>query len=104
MGIFLTRVCTIFLWFLKGEGHKSTAELRVVPLHSVEGLIGHRISTHSIEIDCVKIEVIEKLPPPALTKAVCSFLGHAWSCGRFIKDLSKITKPLCTLLKETIQV
>ncbi|XP_019057336.1 PREDICTED: uncharacterized protein LOC104807112 [Tarenaya hassleriana] len=51
-----------------------------------------------IEVDRAKIEVIEKLPPPHNIKAIRSFLGHAGFYRRFIKDFSKITKPLTDLL------
>jgi hypothetical protein len=33
-------------------------------------------------------------------KGVRSFLGHAGFYRRFIKDFSKISKPLCTLLQK----
>ncbi|MCI26715.1 hypothetical protein A2U01_0047912, partial [Trifolium medium] len=51
------------------------------------------------EVDKAKVEVIEKLPPPVNVKGVRSFLGHAGFYRRFIKDFSKITKPLCKLLQ-----
>ncbi|XP_027166325.1 uncharacterized protein LOC113766318 [Coffea eugenioides] len=51
-----------------------------------------------IEVDQAKIEVIEKLPPPSNVKGIRSFLGHAGFYRRFIKDFSKIVKPLCDLL------
>ncbi|BBG92801.1 transposable element gene [Prunus dulcis] len=51
-----------------------------------------------IEVDRAKIETIEKLPPPSTVKGIRSFLGHAGFYRRFIKDFSKITKPLCKLL------
>ncbi|XP_027178132.1 uncharacterized protein LOC113777297 [Coffea eugenioides] len=51
-----------------------------------------------IEVDKAKIEVIEKLPPPSNVKGIRSFLGHAGFYRRFIKDFSKIVKPLCDLL------
>ncbi|XP_042396837.1 uncharacterized protein LOC121986983 [Zingiber officinale] len=55
-----------------------------------------------IEVDTAKVEVIENLPPPTNVKGVRSFLGHAGFYRRFIKDLSKISKPLTNLLiKET---
>jgi len=68
-----------------------------------EGIVlGHKISAKGIEVDQAKIEVIEKLPPPINVKGVRSFLGHAGFYRRFIKDFSKISKPLCNLLvKET---
>ena len=42
-----------------------------------EGIVlGHRISARGIEVDKVKIETIEKLPPPSSMKGIRSFLGH----------------------------
>lgn len=66
-----------------------------------EGIVlGHRISVNSIEVDKSKIQVIEKLHPRTSVKRVRSFLGHAGLYMRFIKDFSKITKPLCNLLEK----
>ena len=60
-----------------------------------EGIVlGHKISQKRIEIDKAKIEIIEKLPPPIAIKAIRSFLGHVGFYRRFIKDFSKIAKPL----------
>ncbi len=64
-----------------------------------EGIVlGHKISEKGIEVDKAKIEVIEKLPPPTSVKGIRSFLGHAGFYRRFIKDFSKISKPLSNLL------
>ncbi|KAL1299878.1 hypothetical protein AAHE18_18G139100 [Arachis hypogaea] len=64
-----------------------------------EGIVlGHKISNKGIEVDQAKVEVIEKLPPPANVKAIRSFLGYAGFYRRFIKDFSKIAKPLSNLL------
>jgi len=66
-----------------------------------EGIVlGHRISGKGIEVDKAKVEVIEKLPPSTNIKGVRSFLGHADFYRRFIKDFSKIAKPLCNLLNK----
>ena len=65
-------------------------------------LLGHQISAKGIEVDRAKIKVIEKLPPPTSVKAVRSFLGHVGFYRCFIKDFSKITKPLCNLLLKNV--
>ncbi|XP_020238733.1 uncharacterized protein LOC109817803 [Cajanus cajan] len=66
-----------------------------------EGIVlGHKILARGIEVDKAKIDVIEKLPPPINVKGVRSFLGHSGIYRRFIKDFSKIAKPLCTLLNK----
>ncbi|KAK1588944.1 hypothetical protein Q3G72_028877 [Acer saccharum] len=65
-------------------------------------VLGHVISRRGIEVDKAKVEVISSLQPPKSVKDVRSFLGHAGFYRRFIKDFSKITRPLCLLLqKET---
>jgi len=46
------------------------------------------------------MEIIEKLPPPSNIKEIRSFLGHAGFYRRFIKDFSRIAKPLCNLLNK----
>ena len=69
-----------------------------------EGVVlGHKISYKGIEVDKAKVEVIEKLPPPVNVKGVRSFLGHAGFYRRFIKDFSKIVKPLSNLLVNTLK-
>jgi len=59
----------------------------------------HYFGTHKgIEVDPAKVEVISKLPPPNSVKGVRSFLGHVGFYRRFIKDFSKISKPMTNLL------
>ncbi|KAL6330648.1 hypothetical protein AAG906_003259 [Vitis piasezkii] len=61
-------------------------------------VLGHIISKKGIEVDKAKVELIVKLPPPTNVKGIRQFLGHAGFYRRFIKDFSKISKPLCELL------
>jgi hypothetical protein len=65
-------------------------------------VLGHVISHRGIEVDKAKVDLISNLPPPRTVKEIRSFLGHAGFYRRFIKDFSKIVRPLCRLLaKET---
>jgi hypothetical protein len=61
-------------------------------------MMGHGISSKGIEVDKAKIDIISKLPLPMTVKVIRSFLGHAGFYRRFIKDFSKISRPLCALL------
>ena len=63
-------------------------------------VLGHIISSRGIEVDKAKIELISKLPPPTNVKTIRQFLGHAGFYRRFIKDFSKIAKPLYKLLEK----
>lgn len=64
-----------------------------------EGIVlGHVVSKRGIEVDKAKVDLISKLPPPSTVKQIRSFLGHAGFYRRFIRDFSKISKPLCDLL------
>ena len=63
-------------------------------------VLGHIISSRGIEVDKAKIDIISKLPPPTNVKTIRQFLGHAGFYQRFIKDFSKIAKPLYKLLEK----
>jgi hypothetical protein len=64
-----------------------------------EGIVfGHKISERDIEVDRAKVEATEKMPCPRDVKDIRSIPGHAGFYRRFIKDFSKISKPLTNLL------
>ncbi|GKB19683.1 reverse transcriptase domain-containing protein [Tanacetum coccineum] len=66
-----------------------------------EGIVlGHKVSDVGLEVDKAKIDLISKLSPPTNVKGIRSFLGHASFYRCFIKDLSKITRPLTKLLEK----
>nr|GFA07326.1 hypothetical protein [Tanacetum cinerariifolium] len=58
------------------------------------------ISKKGIKVDKAKIEVISKLPHPTTVKGIRSFLGHEGFYRRFIKDFSKISRPVTHLLEK----
>ncbi|XP_048228975.1 uncharacterized protein LOC125369802 [Ricinus communis] len=64
-----------------------------------EGIVlGLKVSNAGMEVDRAKVEFISKLPPPTSVRAARSFLRHAGFYRRFIKDFSKIARPLTQLL------
>ena len=66
-----------------------------------EGIVlGYKISAAGLEVDQAKIAVIKTLMSPTTVKGIRSFLGHARFYRRFIKDFSKISRPLCRLLEK----
>ena len=66
-------------------------------------VLGHKISTAGLEVDEEKVAVIKTLRPPTTVKGIRSFLGHAGFYKRFIKDFSKISRPLCRLLEKDVK-
>ena len=61
-------------------------------------ILGHWILERGIKVDKAKIKTIEKLLPPSLVRGIRSFLSHSRFYRRFIKNFSKIAKPLSNLL------
>ncbi|GJZ67768.1 reverse transcriptase domain-containing protein, partial [Tanacetum coccineum] len=78
----------------------------VSPIHVVPKkggiVLGHKISKSGIEVNRAKVDVIAKLPYLTTVKGIRSFLGHVGFYRRFIKDFSKIARPMtCLLEKDT---
>nr|GFA32734.1 reverse transcriptase domain-containing protein [Tanacetum cinerariifolium] len=65
-------------------------------------VLGHKILKKGIKVDKAKIEVISKLPHPTTVKGIHSFPGHAGFYRRFIKDFSKISRPMTHLLEKNL--
>ena len=62
-----------------------------------EGIVlGHKISAAGLKVDQAKVSLL----PPTTVKGIRSFLGHVGFYRRFIKDFSKISRPLCRFLKK----
>ena len=67
----------------------------------VEGIVlGHKISAAGLEVDQAKVAIMKTLLPPTTVKTIRSFLGHVGFYRRFIRDFSKISRPLCRLLEK----
>ncbi|CAA7040709.1 unnamed protein product [Microthlaspi erraticum] len=96
-------VCLTCAGCCRGVRRQTSTQLGEVPLHGSRGIVlGHKISEKGIELDRAKVDVMLQLPVPKTVKDIRSFLGHAGFYRRFIKDFSKIARPLTRLLcKET---
>ena len=62
--------------------------------------MGHKLSTAGLEVNQEKAYIIKTLLPPTTVKRIRSFLRHACFYRRFIKNFSKISRPLCKLLEK----
>ena len=68
-----------------------------------EGIVlGRKISERGIEVDQAKVDAIEKMPCPKDSKGIHSSLGHAGFYRMFIKDFSKISRPLTNILQKDV--
>ena len=65
-------------------------------------VLGHVVSEKGIEVDKSKVDLVRCLPPPSSVREVRSFLGHAGFYRRFIKDFSKVSRPLTLLLQKDV--
>jgi hypothetical protein len=62
--------------------------------------LGHVISTGGVSVDPGKVKDVLNWMPPTTALEVQSFLGLAGYYRRFIKDFSKIAKPMTKLLEK----
>jgi len=93
-----SRTCPLIL--CREEFDTKLGEMSLMVTHKI--VLRHEISRKGIEIDKVKIDVIAKLPVPKCMKDIRSFIGHAGFYRRFIKDFSKIARPLTNLLVKDV--
>jgi hypothetical protein len=64
-----------------------------------EGIVlGHKFFEKGIEVDKMKIDMIEQLPPPTNVKGIHIFLGHVGFYQRFIQNFSQFARPPTHLL------
>src|SRR5438270_12833661 len=75
---------------------KSTFHQRAVEF------LGYRISEHGISMTTEKVELIKNWSAPQTVTEVQSFMGSANFYHQFIKDFSKIAKPLTDMTKKDI--
>ena len=59
--------------------------------------LGHVVSADGISIDPAKIQCVKEWPVPQSQEQLQSFLGFVGYYRRFIKDFSKISRPLYDL-------
>jgi hypothetical protein len=62
--------------------------------------LGHVISAGGVLVDPSKVKDVLNWMPPTTTSEIQSFLGLAGYYHRFIKDFSKIAKPMTKLLEK----
>ena len=67
-----------------------------------QGILGYIISSKGIEVDKANVDFISNLPSPKTVREVRYFFGHAGFYRRFIKDFSKVSRPLCNLLAKNV--
>jgi hypothetical protein len=63
-------------------------------------LLGHVISAGGVSVDPGKVKDVLNWMPPTTASEIQSFLGLAGYYRRFIKDFSKIAKPMMKLLEK----
>ena len=82
--------------------HEAKLKLKASKCHFLKDRIkylGHIVSKDGIHTDPEKIASVQDWPTPTSVKEVRSFLGFAGFYRRFVKNFSKIARPLHSLLK-----
>ena len=64
--------------------------------------LGHVVTPTGIRPQSEKTKVIDNLEPPKTAKGVREFLGMASFYRRFVKDFSKVAKPLTNLTRKSV--
>lgn len=62
--------------------------------------LGHVISKEGVSVDPAKIQAVSEWPTPKSVSDIRSFLGLAGYYRRFVKDFSKISRPMTNLMKK----
>ena len=62
--------------------------------------LGHIISKKGVLVDPAKVEAVSNCESPKQVSDIRSFLGLAGYYRRFVKDFSKIAKPLTSLMRK----
>ncbi|XP_048489850.1 uncharacterized mitochondrial protein AtMg00860-like [Beta vulgaris subsp. vulgaris] len=62
--------------------------------------LGHYVSKERVFVDSTKIQAISEWPTPKNVSNIRSFLGLAGYYRRYVRDLSKIARPMTNLMKK----